>query len=119
MGKEIHDAVVPATDLVLGRVLHIRSAEVQTLPGSVSEAYSKNAWTTRKTVVFVCKARSGFGAQSETQDYWQAADMLGNLGRRLGALREDLGKGPLSCGLHCCGSGLVLPSGTVCEVWKH
>ena len=47
-------------------------------------------------------------ARDDTQDYWQAADMLGKLGRRLGAPQEDLGKDPQSCGLHCCGSSLVL-----------
>ena len=46
-------------------------------------------------------------ARDDTQDYWQAADMLGKLGRRLGAPEGDLGKDPLSCGLHCCGPGLV------------
>ena len=45
-------------------------------------------------------------AWNDTQDYWQAADMLGKLGRRLGMPQEDLGKDPQSCGLHCCGSCL-------------
>jgi hypothetical protein len=46
-------------------------------------------------------------AHRDTQDYWQKADMLGKLGRRLGTLYVDLGKDPQSCGLHCCGSSLV------------
>jgi hypothetical protein len=45
---------------------------------------------------------------TDTQDYWHTADMLGKLERRLGAPQEDLGKDPQSCGLHCCGSNLVL-----------
>lgn len=46
-------------------------------------------------------------ARCDVQDYWQAADVLGNLGRRLGAVEEDLGKDPQSCGLHCCGSSFA------------
>jgi hypothetical protein len=46
-------------------------------------------------------------ARCDVQDYWQAADVLGKLGSRLGAPEEDLGKDPQSCGLHCCGSSLV------------
>lgn len=107
-----HDAVVPATEFVLGYVLHVRGRSFRCYQEVSLRLVRRTRGPQEQQQYEAARLQMESIACNIAQDYWHAADMLGKLGRRLGAPEGDLGKDPLSCGLHCCGPCLVFAEWT-------